>query len=114
MFKYLAICTGLTLMSYCVSSTAMAQERLNRVPASESMPTQIQIQRVPVNPRLDRIVVPERDEGETASVQHYHCGNISVCNVLISNCAEWGGTWVETGSPGPQGEPQKGTCTVSN
>ena len=38
------------------------------------------------------------------------CGSIMSCNVLISLCAEWGGTWTETGTPGPQGEPQRGSC----
>jgi|FLYL01.1.fsa_nt_gi hypothetical protein len=113
MLKYLAICTGLTLMSYSLSSPAMAQERIERVPVAEPTPTRVQIEPGPSTPS-NILVAPDDDGGETAGVQHYPCSSITSCNVLISNCAEWGGTWVETGTPGPHGEPQKGTCTVNN
>ncbi|GAB4372410.1 MAG: hypothetical protein Kow00121_14740 [Elainellaceae cyanobacterium] len=113
MIKALALCTSLTLISYSVASTAMAQERIERVPVAEPTPTRVQIESVPATPSDIRIA-PDSGGGETAGVQHYPCSSISSCNVLISNCAEWGGTWVETGTPGPHGEPQKGTCTVNN
>jgi hypothetical protein len=39
------------------------------------------------------------------------CNNIASCNLMISYCAEHGGDWSETGTPGPKGQPQKGQCT---
>ena len=39
------------------------------------------------------------------------CNNKASCNLMISYCASHGGDWEETGTPGPQGEPQKGKCT---
>jgi|APFEC2959095171_1045051.scaffolds.fasta_scaffold22303_2 hypothetical protein len=39
------------------------------------------------------------------------CNNKASCNLMIAYCAGHGGDWEETGTPGPQGEPQKGKCT---
>ena len=39
------------------------------------------------------------------------CNNIASCNLMISYCASHGGDWTETGTPGPEGQPQKGQCT---
>lgn len=39
------------------------------------------------------------------------CNNKSSCNLLIAYCVGHGGEWEETGTPGPNGEPQKGKCT---
>ena len=39
------------------------------------------------------------------------CNNIASCNLMISYCAQHGGDWSETGTPGPNGEPKKGQCT---
>lgn len=39
------------------------------------------------------------------------CNNKASCNLMISYCISNGGDWQETGTPTPQGEPQKGKCT---